>query len=50
MLIPPRSSHCFRIFGVRDDGDVIREVILADGAYPAVLDDLSVQKFPRLCP
>ena len=48
MVVSPRSSHSFRIFVVRDDVVVIREVFVADGAYPALLDNLSVQKFPHL--
>ena len=47
MVIPPRSSHSFRIFVVRNDIVVIREVFVADGAYPALLDNLSVQQFPH---
>jgi hypothetical protein len=48
VIITPRSSHPFRIFVVRDHVVVIREVFVADGAYPALLDNLSVQKFPHL--
>jgi hypothetical protein len=48
MVIPPCSSHSFRILVVRDDVVVIREVLVADGAYPALLEDLSVQKFSHL--
>ncbi len=33
---------------VGDDVVVIREVFVADGAYPALLDNLSVQQFSHL--
>lgn len=33
---------------VRDDIVVIREVFVADGADPTLLDNLSVQQFPHL--
>ncbi len=48
MIIPPRSAHSFRTLVVRDDIVVIREVFVADGAYPTLLDDLSVQNLPHL--
>ena len=48
MVIPPRPAHSFRILMVRDDIVVVREVFVADGAYPALLDNLSVQQFPHL--
>ena len=48
VVIPPCSAHSFRIPVVRDDVVVIREVFVADSAYPALLDNLSVQKFPHL--
>ncbi len=48
MVISPRSAHSFRVFVVRDDVVVIRKVFVADGAYSALLDNLSVQKFPHL--
>ena len=47
MIISPRSSHTFRIPVVRHDIVVICEVFVADGADPALLDNLSVQKFPH---
>jgi hypothetical protein len=42
MVIPPRSSHSFRVLVVRYHIVVIREVFVADGAYPALLENLSV--------
>ena len=42
MIIPPCSSHSFRILVVRDDVVVIREVFVADGAYSALLENLSI--------
>ena len=48
MIVPPSSSHSFRILVVRDHVVIIREVFVADGAYPALLENLPVQKFPHL--
>ena len=48
MIVPPRSSHSFRILVVRGHVVVIREVLVADSANPALLHNLSVQKFPHL--
>jgi len=39
----------FRVLVIRNDVVVIREVLVADGAYSALLENLSVQKFPHLC-
>ena len=47
MIISPRSSHPFRVPVVWHDIVVICEVFVADGADPALLDNLSVQKFPH---
>ena len=49
VIVSPRSTHSFRILVVRDYVVVIREVLVADGAYSALLENLSVQKFPHLC-
>jgi len=46
MVVSPRATHSFRFSVVRYDIVVICEVFLADGADPALLDNLSVQKFP----
>jgi hypothetical protein len=48
VIIPPCSSHSFRVLVVRDHVVVIREVFVADSAYPALLDNLTVQKLPHL--
>jgi len=47
MVVSPRAAHSFRFSVVRDDIVVIRKVFVADGADPALLDNLSVQKFPH---
>jgi hypothetical protein len=41
MIISPRSSHSFRVLVVWNDVVVIREVFVADGAYSALLENLS---------
>jgi hypothetical protein len=38
---PATPSHSFRVLVVRDDIVVIREVFVADGAYSALLENLS---------
>ena len=48
MVISPRSTHSFRILMIRYDIVVIREVFVTDGAYPALLDNLSVQQLSHL--
>jgi hypothetical protein len=44
-----RHSVPYADVGIRDDVVVIREALVADGAYSALLENLSVQKFPHLC-
>ena len=48
MVISPGSSHSFRVSVVRHDVAVIREFLVADCAFPVLLDDLSVQQLPHL--
>jgi len=48
MVVSPRAAHSFRFPVVRDDVVAIGEVFVADGAYAALLDNLSIQKFPHL--
>ena len=47
VVIPPRTTHSFRILVVRGHVVVVRKVLVADSAYPTLLDNLSVQKFPH---
>jgi len=44
VIIPPRSSHPFGIPVVWCDVVVIRELFVADGAFPVLLDNLAVQQ------
>jgi hypothetical protein len=48
VVVSPSSSHSFGILVVGDDIVVIREVFVANGAYPALLPKLAVQKFAHL--
>lgn len=48
MVISPRSSHSSGISVVRNDVVVIRELLVADGAYSSLLPDLAVQQLPHL--
>jgi hypothetical protein len=47
MVVSPRSSHPFRIPVVWHDVVVVRELFLADGTFPVLLDNLPVQQFPH---
>ena len=47
MIVSPRSPHSLRIPVVRHDIVEVSELFVADGADPALLDNLSVQKFPH---
>jgi len=42
MVVSPGAAHSFRFSVVRDDIVVIGEVFVADGAYAALLDNLSI--------
>ena len=42
MIVPPGSSHPFRIPVVWHDIVVVRELFVADGTLPVLLDDLAV--------
>ena len=46
MVLPPRSSHTFRIPVVWHDVAVVRELFVADDALPVLVDNLPVQLFP----
>src|SRR5208282_6133923 len=47
VVVPPRSSHPFGIPVIWNYIRVIRELFVADGAFPVLLRNLSVEKFPR---
>ena len=49
MVISPSSSHSFRVSVVRYDVAAVGKFLVADGALPFLLDDLSVQQLPHLC-
>jgi len=48
VIVPPRSAHSLRILVIRNDVVVVREFVVADRAYAALLPDLAVQQFPHL--
>ena len=48
MVIPPRSAHPSWVAVVWDYVVVIREVFMADGTYPALLNNFAVQQFSHL--
>ena len=48
MIISPSSSHSLGIPMVWDDVAVVRELFVADGAFPVLLDNLPLQEFPHL--
>ena len=47
VIVSPRSAHSLRILVVWNDVAVIREFVVADRAYAALLPDLPVQQFPH---
>jgi hypothetical protein len=49
MVVPPCSSHSFRIPVVRHDIVVIRELFVTDGAFPVLFDDFAVQHLSHFC-
>lgn len=49
VVVSPCSAHPFRIFVVWHDIVVVRELFVADCAFPVLLDNLSVQQFPHFC-
>jgi hypothetical protein len=49
MVISPSPSHTFGISVVWHDVVIVRELFVADGAYPVLLNDLPVQEFPHFC-
>jgi hypothetical protein len=48
MVVSPGSSHSLRVLVIRDDVVVVGELFMADGTYPLLLDNFSVQQFPHL--
>jgi hypothetical protein len=48
MVVSPRSSHSFGISMVRHDVVVVRELFMADCAFPVLLHNLQVQKLSHL--
>lgn len=48
MIVPPGSTHSFRISVVWCDIVVVGELFVADRAYPALLQDLAVEQLPHL--
>jgi predicted dithiol-disulfide oxidoreductase (DUF899 family) len=48
MVVPPRSSHAFRVFVVRNDIAVFIEVFLADCTFSVLFGDLSIQQLSHL--
>ena len=49
MVVSPSPSHPFGIDVVWHDVAVVREFLVADGAFPALLDNLAIQQFSHLC-
>jgi hypothetical protein len=49
MIISPGAAHSFGIPMIRDDVAIVRELFMADWAYPVLLNNLPVQQFPHLC-
>ena len=48
MVISPGSSHSFRVSVVRYDVAAVVKFMVANGTFPSLLDDLSVQQLPHL--
>jgi len=44
MVVAPRSSHPFRIPVVRHNIVVIREFLMANCAYPVLLNNFAIEK------
>src|SRR6266851_7478065 len=49
VIIPPRSSHPFRMSVIWHDVVVICELFVTDGAFPALLDNLAIQQLSHFC-
>jgi hypothetical protein len=48
MVVSPRPSHTFWVFVVRNNVAVFGELLVADGALSALLDNLPVQQLAHL--
>jgi hypothetical protein len=48
MVVSPSSSHSFGIPMIWHDVLVVRELFMADGAFPVLLDNLPIQQFSHL--
>jgi hypothetical protein len=48
MVIPPGSSHSFRLLVVRHDVATVGKFMVANGTLPGLLDDFSVQQLSHL--
>ncbi len=49
MVVSPCSSHPFWIDVVWHNVVVIRELFVADCAFPILLGNVAIQQFPHLC-
>jgi hypothetical protein len=47
VVVSPRAAHSFRFPVIRNDVVVIREIFVADSAYPALFDNFPVHQFPH---
>lgn len=45
VIVSPGSAHAFRFLVVGNDVVVISELLVADSAYPTLLEDLAVHQF-----
>jgi hypothetical protein len=48
MIVPPRSSHSFRLFVIRNDIVIICELFTANRTDAVLFDDFPVHRFPHL--
>ena len=48
MVVSAGASHSFWLSVVRYDVAVVGKFVVANGAFPSLLDDLSVQQLPHL--
>src|SRR6266849_1985941 len=47
VVVSPTSAHSFWIPVVRNHIVIVCELFVADGTFPVLLDNLSVEKFPH---
>ena len=48
MVVSARASHSFWLSVVRYDVAAVGKFVVANGTFPSLLDDLSVQQLPHL--